>query len=48
MLRDRGSGDRGKPRRDLDDRQLPRADESQDLAAMRLRDRAQGDVRGQR
>jgi len=38
MLRDRGPGDARESRRDLDDGQLPFADESQDLAPMRLRD----------
>ena len=47
MLRDRGPGDARESRRDLDDGQLPIADESQDLAPMRLRDGPQGDVGAQ-
>jgi hypothetical protein len=42
MLRDRRSGDGRESRGDLDDRKLARANESEDLAPMRLRDRAQG------
>ena len=47
MLRYRGPGDTRESRRDLDDGQLPFADESHDLAPMRLRDGPQGDVGAQ-
>jgi hypothetical protein len=44
MLGDRRPRDGWKTRRDLHDGQLVRADEPQDLAPMRLGDRAQRDV----
>jgi hypothetical protein len=48
MLGDRRPRDGWKTRRDLHDGQLVRADEPQDLAPMRLRDRPQRDVGAQR
>lgn len=47
MLRDRRPGDGRKAGRDLDDGKLLRADQPQDLAPVRLRDRPQGDVGAQ-
>jgi cell fate regulator YaaT (PSP1 superfamily) len=47
MLRDRRPRDGRKTRGDLDDRQLVRADQPQDLAPVRLRDSPQGEVGAQ-
>jgi hypothetical protein len=47
VLRDGRPGDGRESRSDLDDGQFLRADQPQDLAPMRLRDGAQGDVGAQ-
>jgi hypothetical protein len=47
MLRDRRPRDVRKSSGDLDDGKLPRADEPQDLAPMRLGDGFEGEVREQ-
>ena len=48
MLRDRRPRDGRESRGDLDHRKLPRTDEPEDLAPMRLGDRSEGEVRNQR